>query len=213
VTVLPEIVWTPASGAVPPQYPGTHGCLVAVVDAVDDPRPPVFPSLGDMVTGWSAFLNVIGANNNIAFRNFEVLMLTPAQAGAGFEAASEFIMPGAPMPAAFDFIVAAEPCADVRWEIYIPEALRAAVPESYHPERDSRREKYIRIPVPAGDDLHFRGVRLAARARHRCRVRAAATTKPERPCRLVVRQLYRGMEIGRVTLAIGGRRMRDMTTT
>jgi hypothetical protein len=204
VTVLGPITWHPVTGAVPPQYPAQHGCLVAVIDSPQDPRPVIFPSLSSLSTGWTAFYNIIGANNNIAFRNFNTLSLVPAT--GGMEALTQFIIPGAPMPAAFDIVFHLPDCPDIRWELTVPQGLAKAFARGSG-ERPPADGEY-RTVIPPG--VHrIRNVKLGSRARIRCRIRVTAAHAPETPCALNILQYFRGVEIGRLTIAIGPRPPRE----
>jgi len=207
VRVLGPITWHPVSGANPPQYPAQHGCLVAVIDAVDDPRPAIFPSLSNLVTGWTAFTNTIGANNNIAFRNFDVLPLALASDGLS-EAMAEFIIPGAPQPAAFELVIRVADCPDVHWELLVPIAIAGAFPVAVKTDDRRDRDGFRRVPLESATSLRIRDLRLGSRARHKCLVRAVTKSEPRR-CSITIAQRHRGLELGRVTFAVGARPPRE----
>jgi hypothetical protein len=156
------------------------------------------------MSSWSEFVQIIGGHNNLAFRNFNVLQL--AASSAGLEAWAPLIIPGAPMPAAFDFIIEIDECPEVRWEIFVPDALAAAVLRDDDDERIAIDDKkYAPLRLPVGKRLRLSDVRLAGRARHQCRVRAVVRERPEEPCFLRVSQWYRGQEIGRATFEVSER--------
>src|SRR5207237_9137210 len=64
--------------AVPPTWPaaslpavGDHACFVAVLNHAQDPAPPPLPA-----TDWAGFTAYVRDNNNIAWRNFDVVDVT-----------------------------------------------------------------------------------------------------------------------------------------
>lgn len=80
LTVAPPIVWKPSPGDLPPD---DHGCFIAVLDHPDDPMPVELPdtvgSTGAGIT-WDHFMAYVGSQNNVAWRNFNFLKPTEAEA-------------------------------------------------------------------------------------------------------------------------------------
>lgn len=208
VTVLGPLTWWPVSGATPPQYPARHGCLVAVVDAVADPRPALFPSLGELVTSWTNFTDIVGANNNLAFRNFNVIDLTADATGA-FVGSADFNIGGAPRPANFDVRIRVPECGDIEWQLLVPEALARTFKAADSATALNAPKGFRVVSLRAGSDLKVADVPLRARERHRCIVRVRARRIPREPCVLVLAQSTNGINLGRVTFSIGPRPRRE----
>lgn len=208
LTILGPLEWWPISGASPPQYPSSHGCLVAVVDAVGDPRPAIFPSLGDLVTSWTNFTDIVGANNNLAYRNFNVISLTPTPT-AGVSGAAEVIIPGAPRAEVFDILIRVPVCEGVEWELLVPRQIA----RHFGADRELRAEgipdEYAVVRLKSGSSLRARNVPVQARQRHRCIVRVRAPRVPDKRCWIFLAQRLRDIELGRVTFSVGPRPRRE----
>jgi serine protease len=88
LTVLPHLQWS--------TIPGTgHYCFVATIGNTEDPPPPTPAdfAIWDPATAWQKYLDFIRVNNNVTWRNFDVVVypLPPLNvhiAGAWSQAAS-----------------------------------------------------------------------------------------------------------------------------
>lgn len=208
VRILGPLEWWPVSGASPPQCPASHGCLVAVIDAVGDPRPAVFPSLGGLVTSWTNFTDIIGANNNLAYRNFNVISLTPTEAG-DVAGVAEVIIPGAPVAEAFEILVRVPACEGVEWDLLVPRRIARHFGADRSPRAEGIPDEFAVVPLKPGSSLRVRDVPIGARQRHRCIVRVRAPRVPDKRCWIYLTQRLRDIELGRVTFSVGPRPPRE----
>jgi|SoiMethySBSTD1v2_1073268.scaffolds.fasta_scaffold47424_2 serine protease len=199
LTVAPAIPWPaaaiPASG---------HYCFVATVNHPYDPAPPPPPP-----NDWDAFLEHLRQFNNITWRNFNVLDPEALMEGTG----AWFSMRGAPDQARiFDFEVEQRLPLGVTLALEVPlvlaPALRGPFVRIGHAPADE-----VRIVLPELPVVRFVKVRLAQNATHRCRFVLA--DPHDRGVRLLakssawvsIRQLYQGVEVGRITWTLPPRRL------
>ncbi len=198
LTVAPAITWPaaaiPASG---------HYCFVATVNHPYDPAPPPPPP-----TDWNGFLKYLREFNNVTWRNFNVLDPEALLEGTG----TWFSMRGAPDQARmFDLEIEQRLPLGVSLALEVPLVLAPALRGSFVRTRESP-EGEIRIVLPALPLVRFAAVRLGKGARHRCRfvvadphrsgVRLLAESSPS----VSIRQLYQGVEVGRITWTVPLRR-------
>jgi sugar lactone lactonase YvrE len=184
LTVSDAITW-PASGV---PAPG-HYCFVGVVGSQVDPAPALGP-----LSDWEAFVAFIRQQNNVTWRNFNVIQILEAK-----PVELPFVVPGAPEEdVAMDFELLAEDfprkgrlALDAPAEFADWEGLRGA-------ELDQERRR-VKIPVKDGK-LKLKRMKLPAGSR------AAVKTLVQPPREalkkdydLVARQLYEGVEVGRIT--------------
>ena len=189
LTVSDPILWPAA------KVPGPgHYCFVGLIGNVDDPA-PILPEFLD----WNQFYRLIRDNNNVTWRNFQVVPNTPVPPSGYAEL--PFLAPGAPEFArVFGLqVVARLPEGAEAWlemPIYLADAL-------------GLRSPYLRLDLAQGlallpvnphgytllGEALFPGnsaaqLRLLVRIPERFRGQAYE---------LFVRQLYGGEEVGRVT--------------
>lgn len=203
LTVSPAITWPQA------QVPATgHYCFVGLVGNAQDPA----PAPADFMA-WNNFVRFIRENNNVTWRNFNVVNNVPPSAGSppGF-VALPFLAPGAPdraRPMVLEVVARLPQGARILLEgprhWLDAEARRQVRPAG-------RDEKALAAAVAAGDGRHAR-VLLNPHGRTALPERAfPAGSKTQ--LRLLVhvpeehrlgeyevhaRQLYRGEELGRIT--------------
>lgn len=207
LTVANAIVWTPASGAVPPQMPAHHGCFIALLSCAADPPPPAIVANagpGGSPTRWSDFLDFIGSSNNAAWRNFS--SLDAASADGALLAAARFLVNGADRAQVFDFEVVKTLPKGVRahFRVEPPLARQFAMARDRpgHTREPDDREGWF--TMEHGDKFAVSGVTLPAKARYGCQLRLVIhpSVRPQR-VRWALRQLFRGREVGRVTFEVG----------
>jgi hypothetical protein len=196
--VVGPIEWNTAGGNLPATG---HGCFVAVIHAPSDPAPPLLPAVsaaGPVTIGWTEFLTYVGANNNVAWRNFTVADVAEAE-GAGFW----FVIRGAmDRGLLFDLVIEQRLPGGLRLWLDMPRSLVSLL--SRCPERDFARREAPKPDLlsvsPRLQTARFGGVYLGRRARYRCRLRLERRDRVPHDSGIVsVRQLFRGMEVGRLT--------------
>ncbi|MDQ3838747.1 MAG: S8 family serine peptidase, partial [Thermoproteota archaeon] len=180
-----------------------HYCFVAVVDHHLDPAPPP-PSLVDF-TNFEAYIR---ENNNITWRNFNVVEnippdIIPSSQFKGY-LPLPFMVVGPPdrrrqmdieiirdLPHDASLILEASP--------YLPELLRV---QKYAVGVDKKSGHSI-IFLPFLRKMLFDGVNLDAKTKHSCVLCVKIKDTGEKyQYSISVRQLYKNIEVGRVTWAI-----------
>ena len=188
LTVSDPITW-PAN-----DVPGPgHYCYVGLIGNADDAA----PALADLGT-WDTFVRLIRDNNNVTWRNFNVVPNQPPPPSDHLEL--PFLAPGAPEFArVFGFEVAARlPEGSEAWlemPTYLLDLLGLRSPSVKLVHRD-----VVRLPVnprgmtPLGEAL------LAGNSNAELRlwIRIPEESR-ERESEILVSQLYEGQEVGRVT--------------
>ncbi len=192
--------WRPAPGQLPA---GGHGCFIVVLDQALDPRPPSLPAVvGTTNLGWTEFLAYVGNNNNVAWRNFDVVFAPPAM-----WAPMPFYLRGSwDEPREFCLELDAElPAgAQLRWEL--PEALARAV-ECASGGRVRGRvdsELGVGLELRAPGRIVIENLGLEPRVRYECQLQVrlpeARTSHDEHF--VILRQLYEGVCVGQLTWAV-----------
>ena len=203
LAVSGQLVWPSA------QLPvlGDHACFVAILDQAQDPAPPI-PAAGPSFD-WNAFVNFVRDQNNVTWRNFNVLDVVPdPQADP---AVLDFVLAGSPDAAReFDLEIVQHlpPGVKVVWEV--PAALLPVLPRQGFAGREiDERGGLLRLHLPFVRRLPLCGVKLGAGARHRCRLLVQGNAGLAKGLhRLAIRQIHDGVEVGRVTwgLRVAGKR-------
>lgn len=187
LTVSDAITWPSA------QIPATgHYCFVGIIGNDADPGP-----LPAAFTDWDNYLRFIRENNNVTWRNFQVVDNVP---NAGGFVPLAFLAPGAPDQARV-----------MRLEIVaqLPEGSRAFVEAPISMYRRMRGNDLVKIDKRRGIALipinphgeHSLGDMLFE-ARSETRLQLLIQIPPEYRSmgyQVFVRQLYEGQEVGRVT--------------
>lgn len=175
LTLAPELVWAKAS------IPATgHYCFVAVLDQAQDPAPPI-PG----PTDWNGFLDIIRNHNNITWRNFNVIDVTPDPAADPI--AMPFLLTGDPAgPRRFDIEIAVHLPADARLYLEMHPSAAAVMPAVWRERIKHNKERAI-LEVPRLRSNPLCGVRLPGAA--------------NLPCRFVLQQ-SKGLKAGNHTIAI-----------
>jgi hypothetical protein len=209
----PEIPWSMAN--LPPA--SGHYCFVATVDHPLDPEPltAVFEAAavaGDLTPAWEAFFMYVRNNNNVTWRNFNAVDLPAPGGGAGGAAPAPFLVSGAPDAERYFDLEILQSCPDavsVVWDL--PRKLFRQLDADFAEVRKPKGCRFLALLWPRRysrvsavlqprAELVLPRVSLEKSARHQCRFRFAATeTLPEAACTVAIRQLYDGIEVGRVT--------------
>ena len=191
--------WVPGPG----QAPASHGCFVVVLDQARDPQPPSLPaSVGTLKLGWTEFLAYVGANNNVAWRNF-----TLVQPLAGTWQPLPFWIRGAwdePREFGLDLCASLPNGAEVVWEL--PDAIAEPV------ARATARHIRDRAPFRGGVRLQLFGLgqlavpalRLEPGSQHACTLKVRLPAEVHDPCgaggyEISVRQVHDRVCVGQVT--------------
>jgi serine protease len=192
LTVSDAIVWPaasiPASG---------HYCFVGLVGTAADPAPGLAA-----FSNWSNFTTFISANNNVTWRNFNVVNNVPPSGGKppGF-VQLPFLAPGAPdeaRPFVLEVIARLPEGARILLEapLYLLEGLEERAPLM---ETESEHGRG-RLPVNPRGRFTLGEVLFPAESRPELRLLVEIPKKlRENAYDVVVRQLYQRQEVGRVT--------------
>lgn len=191
LTVSAPITWLAAG------IPATgHYCFVGIIGSAEDPA----PSPSDFLD-WDNFQRFIRENNNVTWRNFNVVDNLPDPSEDPDFVALPFLAPGAP-----------DKARPMRLEVVakLPEKARAFIElPAYiqdnfdiHPPymKLDRKRGVTRVPVhPRGKyDLGERLYPAKSRAKLRLMVHIPKEAR-ENEYEVYVRQLFQGKEVGRVT--------------
>ena len=169
-----------------------HDCFVATVGNTYAPAPNAasFASFDD-------FMNYIYANNNITWRNFNVI--TPGQPGPW---RLPFRIAGAwDRPRPFLLVSEADLPAGSRVELQIPEALAKGFKGAHQAKEGAHIPGgSFRIPVPANGTHELGAIELPAKAAGASQMVVEIPAKEFRKShRVVLRQVYKEREAGRIT--------------
>lgn len=183
LTVSPSVSWGPVA------HPPTagHFCFIAVADYALDRAPPLPTGPGGLT--WDQFEALIRNNNNVAWRNFDVVPMAALSRGAPIELT--FCIVG-DRDSERDFVVEV-----IAWQL--PGRVQLVLPPElrYQLQRDDGAADH---DLGASGGMRRRRVRLAAGATHRCTlVLHPPYTTPSAVARLAVRQWHAGLEVGRIS--------------
>jgi hypothetical protein len=187
LTVSPHITWPQA--AIP--GPG-HYCFVGIIGNSGDPAPEPADFLD-----WSNYQRYIRENNNVTWRNFNVV---PGVTAPGF-GSLPFLAPGAPDRARrMRLKVVARLPARARLFLEIPEdmgdALKAGMPLVERDENGGR----IRVPVNPHGEFALREFPFPAKSRAEMRLMVQLPKESSgNAFEVFVQQLCDEEEVGRVT--------------
>jgi serine protease len=176
-----------------------HYCFVASVSHPRDPEPLTAP-FGPGSFSWDDFMQYIRLNNNVTWRNFEVVEL--ATGGEGGAAPLPFLVAGAPDEGrVFDLLITLDRPSAVRVAWQVPLTLLRALSEAGFEkiEIDEKKQRAT-VFLPARTRIRLSNVRLKKSARHPCRfLLDAAPALKTRPATLAIAQFHRQTEVGRIT--------------
>jgi hypothetical protein len=156
--VAPALTWPAAD--VPPTG---HYCFVAVLDHPQDPAPPI-PGPTDR----NGFLDIVRNNNNVTWRNFDVVDVLADPQSESVEL--PFLLAGAPgQDRLFDFEIAVHLPADARLFLSLPPAAVAGLPAHWRERVRPGGNEDMVLAIPRLRRNAICGVRLHADALHKCR--------------------------------------------
>jgi hypothetical protein len=199
LTVAPELVW-PKAG-----IPATgHYCFIALLDHAQDPAPPI-PG----PTDWNGFVDLIRNQNNVSWRNFNVVNVLPDPTADPI--AMPFLLTGDPgRERRFDIEIAVHLPSDAKLLLEINQGMVGVLPAAWQ-ERITLidRNKAI-LEVPRLRSNPFCNVRLATAAAHKCRF----ILNPSRGLAaglhtIAVRQFDQGTQVGGITWALRPKRVEN----
>jgi hypothetical protein len=190
LVVAPGLTWPAA------QVPATgHYCFVGLLHQVQDPAPPI-PG----PTDWNGFTGLIRNQNNVTWRNFNVVDEIPDPDHD--PAALPFLIAGAPDRARdFDLQIVRNLPRDARLQLEVPLGLAAKLRRGRLWKVQIDRERRLAlIDLPPLPRIDLGAVRLGAGARYRSRF----VVHGSRGLRggghgIAVRQLFEKQEVGRVS--------------
>jgi hypothetical protein len=193
LVVTDPITWSagdiPATG---------HYCFVATVSHLQDLEPPL-----PAPTDWAGFQAYIRNNNNVTWRNFNVVDVVPDPSADPVEA--KFMIVGAPdRVRIFDFEIKQQLPDGMQIWLELPLALFAPFRRAGFVKAEfDQKEQRVRVLLPTLRSLWVRKVRLGPDARHRCTFFIRGAKELENGLHAVaIRQVYRREEVGRVTYGI-----------
>lgn len=186
LTVSDAIQWL--AGDIPAEG---HYCFVATLHHAADPAPPTPSSMS-----WSDFQDLIRGQNNVTWRNFNVINELPPSATSAFP----FLVTGAEGRAElFELEVERKLPRDARLVLEGPAGLILRLGKGRQNVKvDAKRN--AKIVLPSMPRIALGRLPLGGGVRHRCRL--IVTQGRERigwGHGAAVRQLYRGEEVGRIT--------------
>lgn len=199
LTVSNAINWPAAA------VPGTgHYCFVALVGNPLDPAP-----LPADFLDWTNFNRFIRDNNNVTWRNFNVVPPSPSPDAdpAGF-VAMPFLLVGAPDRARpFDFVFAARLPKGARLQLELPESLYRLVHASLPKAERVPNSEVVRAWLNPFAGSKINGVTLPAKYRALCRllVRLPKAAQEQAAYRIELRQFFRRQQVGGITWQVGGK--------
>jgi hypothetical protein len=200
LAVTDPITWNAAD------IPGTgHYCFVATVGHIQDMEPPL-PG----PTDWAGFQAYIRNNNNVTWRNFNVVDIFPDPSADPVEA--KFLIVGAPDRArVFDFEILQQLPEKMRVWLEVPLALYAPFRRAGAVEaKFDKKRQSVRILLPSVRSLAVRKVRLGRSEQHRCAFVIPGSKELERGVhRVAIRQIYLREEVGRVTWGVRAAEKRE----
>ncbi len=172
-----------------------HYCFIGVAGSADDPAPPL-PS----ATDWNGFASFIKNQNNVAWRNFNVVdaIEDPDQDPylAGFLIAN---FPD--QRRLFDFVIEQRLAERVNVKLELPlQIMKPFVSGLDVDFKVDRRRRTAIIDLPRSQRLSIRNVALPSEARLQCRFIVEGAAKSGRPGNNIsIAQIWDRLEVGRVT--------------
>ena len=197
LTVSDAITWPAA--AIPSVG---HYCFVAVAGDVQDPKPGLtsFPTFDDYVT-------FIENNNNVAWRNFNVVAGPPSAGSPPGYYRLPFVVAGA-FDTSHMFVLEtiARLPANSRAMIEVPGWLADALRPHPCEGKVDAKSRAVRIPFSPSGQHRLGTAVLHAKSLADCQllVKIPETERKRNAYEVAIRQVYEGVEVGRVTWRLGG---------
>lgn len=197
LVVTPALTWPSA------EIPGTgHYCFVGILSHPTDPAPPTPPA-----TDWNGFLGFISGQNNVAWRNFNVVDNLDDPNADPY--AAPFLMANAPgARRRFDFVIEQRLGRGVQAALEVPLAILKPFTAGVDLNIEiDRKRKVAIIALPGSQRLTAPRVLLPAQARLACRFILRGLPKFGRVGNsIAIAQRFEGREVGRVTWRFAKRR-------
>ena len=194
------------------QLPGTgHDCFVAAVGNADDPP----PNPGSFAT-FNDFMNYIYANNNITWRNFNVVTPGPHRFPGhwGEFIPLPFLITGAwDKPHPFTLETQAELPEGSRMALQVPQWLGRGLKPAHTEfeeledgDTDTDNIRRLRLPLHPHRTHHLGEIELPANTAAASHMLVHVPAERHvRPHKVVIRQLYQEREVGRISWLISPR--------
>jgi hypothetical protein len=173
-----------------------HYCFVALIGCATDPAPSP-PDLLD----WNTFVNLVRSNNNIAWRNFNVVDNTPGpSAHPRSFIPLQFLAPGPPDGARrMRLEVGAKLPQGSRALLEMPLAMYDGLCYRFPAELDHENQTAV-VPVDPHGLRSLGDILFPAKSRFQLRLLVQIPEKNhDAAYEVFVRQIYDGLEVGRVT--------------
>ena len=172
-----------------------HYCFVGIIDHPGDPAPPLPPA-----TDWNGFTDFIRNQNNVTWRNFNVVNVEPDAADT---IKLPFQIAGAPDRARiFGLEIMQHIPRDIKVWLELPMMIAKPFLHGQNLEYKLDRKKgLIKLRLPARPSMKVPRIKLGKSARIKAQLVIEGNKKQQvQPGnRVAIRQLYDDMEVGRVT--------------
>lgn len=168
-----------------------HYCFVGILNQAQDAAPLIPPA-----TDWDSFRAFIRNNNNVTWRNFNVVD------NVADPSIQPFMIAGAPdRSRIFDLEILQRLPENANIVLEVPLRLFATLPRNSYLKVDIDRKKQVaRLRLPRLRTLPLCNVRLERGARHRCRlILTGLKAKKAVGNSIAIRQLFEREEVGRIT--------------
>ena len=188
LVVAQPLTWAAAD------IPGAgHYCFVGILDHPADPAPPP-------PTDWAGFQSFIRNQNNVTWRNFNVVDEIGDPSADPY--AAPFLIANAPdRRRMFDFVIEQRLAEGMKVALELPLNLMKPFLGGLEVKHRVDRKKNIGvIELPRSRRLTMPGILLPAKARMKCRFIVRGLSKRAKPGNQIsIRQHHEGLEVGRVT--------------
>jgi hypothetical protein len=206
LTVSDEIVWPAAA------VPATgHYCFIGLIGTADDPA----PGLADFLD-WDNYCRFIRENNNVTWRNFNVVdnQPDPADADPSDPVDLPFLAPGPPDKARrMSLEVVAKLPEGARVWLEVPKAFVDGMKERSPFNKIDKKRGHVRLPVNPHGRRVFGEALFPAKSRMKARLLVKIPKKFLRyEYEVYVRQVYQRQEVGRITWRLTPRKKRRPPT-
>jgi serine protease len=184
-----------------------HYCLIAVAGNAEDPKP-------DPATfaNFDQYVTYVRNNNNVAWRNFDVVLGPPSSSPPRGFYKRDFVIPGA-----FDTSrrfelqsVGRLPKGSqvlLQMPAWFAESLRPKPPDLKY----DQKRKTVRMPLQYAGEQRIGAVTLHARSEAHCRLLVRIPDKQRQHAyEFSIRQQYKGYEVGRLSWRFGGEPRQDV---
>ena len=201
LVVSDPLVWSSAD------IPATgHYCFVGITDHTGDPAPPL-----PAATDWDGFRSFIRNNNNVTWRNFNVVDLDPNSVSDTMS--FPFLIAGAPdMVRMFDLEIQRHLPKEAQAWLELPlMAGKLFLRERLWNHTFDRKKGIVKLQLPAAPKLQFPQLRLNKKLRIKAKFVIEGVKKHvETGHRFAIRQLYENQEVGRITWQFHLRKKQDV---